>query len=339
MSGTACTVLLTCAGRRAALIDAFRAALRALGVEGRLLAADATAASPAVQLADEGLVSPLVRDAAYLPWLMETVRRHGVRLLVPVTDLDLLLLADHADAFAAQGCAVHVGAPEAVRACRDKAETARRVAAAGLCPVRTLDLAAFERAPFYPCFVKPVSGSAGVGAAAIEAPEALAAHVARFGRDLIVQDALEGREYTIDVYRTRDGQVRCVVPRQRLAVRSGEVEKGVTVADADLIDATVRLMGAFEGLWGVSCCQCRRGDDGRVRFFEINPRFGGGAPLSIAAGADLPLYLLQEVLGLPVTATLNAFTDRLLMLRYDSAVFTRVDRLDTLPGYDRPSFR
>ena len=56
----------------------------------------------------------------------------------------------------------------------------------------------------------------------------------------------------------------------------------------------------LDGMWGVFCCQCRRSGTGPVRFFEINARFGGGAPLSIAAGANLPLYLLQEVLDLPI---------------------------------------
>ena len=74
-------------------------------------------------------------------------------------------------------------------------------------------------------------------------------------------------------------------------------------------------------------------------FFEVNPRFGGGAPLSIAAGADLPLYLLQEVLGMPITASVGDFTDQLLMLRYDDALFVQVDDCSDLPGFDTPHFQ
>ena len=105
------------------------------------------------------------------------------------------------------------------------------------------------------------------------------------------------------------------------------------------IAAIEKLSGFLGGLWGVFCCQCRRGPDGVARFFEINPRFGGGAPLSVAAGANLPLYLIQEVLGMPITAKVGDFTDRLLMLRYDDAVFVQVTDPRKLPGYDTPHFR
>ena len=101
----------------------------------------------------------------------------------------------------------------------------------------------------------------------------------------------------------------------------------------------MRLARLLGSVWGVFCVQCRRQEGGKPRFFEINPRFGGGAPLSIAAGADLPLYLLQEVLGLPSTAKVGEFTDNLLMLRYDEALFVQVTDRQGLPGYDTPSFR
>ncbi len=157
---------------------------------------------------------------------------------------------------------------------------------------------------------------------------------------MIVQECLGGQEYTIDVYRSRDGKVRCVVPRQRLIVRSGEVESGLTVRDRQLIDTAAGLAGSLGDLWGVFCCQCRRaGEGGQPRFFEINPRFGGGVPLSVAAGANFPLYLLQEVLGLPITAQLGQFTDRLLMLRYDEALFMPAGDIETLPGFRSPQFR
>ena len=143
----------------------------------------------------------------------------------------------------------------------------------------------------------------------------------------------------MDVYRSRDGEIHAIVPRQRLLVRRGEVQNGVTVRDEHLIDATRRLVEQLDGIWGAFCCQCRRAPGGEPRFFEINPRFGGGVPLAIAAGADLPLYLLQEALGLPITSQLGAFTDRLLMVRYDDALYRQIDDITQLPGYDVPEFR
>jgi len=223
--------------------------------------------------------------------------------------------------------------------CRDKARTNAMIAALNLATINTLTLDEFRAQPFYPCFVKPIRGSASVGTGMIKNGREMRAHVATFGELLLVQEYVPGREYTVDVYRDRSGVVRSVVPRQRLVVRSGEVEKGLTVNNAELIGAATTLASCLGDLWGVFCCQCRWADGGVPRFFEINPRFGGGAPLSIAAGADLPRYLLEEVTGREITAKLGQFTENLVMIRYDQAIFVKTDDPHSLPGYDAPYFR
>ena len=318
-------ILFTCAGRRVALLEAFRKAMAEMNVAGKLIAADMTVASAAFHTADLGVVVPLVGRVEYVPALLELIEKHDVGLLVPLTDLDLRSLARQRDRLAVAGCTVMIGSEASVTLCRDKARTNELFGQAGLGTIRTCSLKEFHEEPFYPCFVKPVRGSAGVGAGAIASEKELHAHVATFGELLLVQEYVSGQEFTIDAYRTRDGEVRCVVPRQRLAVRGGEVEKGITVKDEALIADAIKLGGLLGDIWGVFCCQCRRGQDGVARFFEINPRFGGGAPLSIAAGANLPMYLLQEVLGLPITAEVWDFTENLLMLRYDDAVFLEAE--------------
>ena len=314
-----------------------------LDLRKQVLAADMNIASPAYHRADKGVILPPVNDDGYIPALLDIVKANQVGLLVPLTDLDLRLLAASRDEFARLGCTAMIGSKHAVGQCEDKAQTNDLLKRAGLPLIRTLALDHFLAKPFYPCFVKPARGSAGVGAQRIENDQELRAHVAAFGLDLLVQDYVPGQEYTLDVYRSRSGQVHCVVPRQRLAVRSGEVEKGITVHDEPLIQSGLKLAEALDGLWGVFCCQCRRSSSQPSqppRFFEINPRFGGGAPLSIAAGVDLPLYLLQEVLGLPITARFGEFTDRLLMLRYDESVFVQLEgRPESLPGFQTPTFR
>ena len=322
-----------------ALLNTFRDALAELGLTGRLIATDITNASPAFHAADEGILVPPAGRVEYVPALQDIVHKHNVKLLVPLTDLDLRSLARQRKRFEDIGCAVMVGSEDAITRCRDKARTNALLDESGLATINTYTLQEFLAKPFYPCFVKPVRGSAGIGAGMLRDEKELWAHVATYGDLMLIQEYVPGREYTIDVYRSRDGQVRCVVPRQRLMVRSGEVEKGVTVDNPELIDSTIRLVECIGDIWGVFCCQCRWSDDGPPRFFEINPRFGGGVPLAIRAGANLPLYLIQEVLSMPITAAVGDFTPGVLMLRYDEAVFTHVSNITVLPGYHSPEFR
>lgn len=320
-------------------MESFREALTAVGLRGKIVATDITPTSPAFQRADIRELVPSSGGIDYVPALLEITRRHHVGLLVPMTDLDLRSLARQRDRFAAAGCTVMVGSEPAVSLCRDKARCNALFAQAGLGTIATHSLEEFHKQPFYPCFVKPIRGSASVGTGMIRSERELRAHIHTYGDLLLVQEYVPGQEFTIDVYRSRDGTVRCVVPRQRLAVRSGEVEKGITVRDQMLIDDTIKLSELLGDIWGVFCCQCRRPDGERARFFEINARFGGGSPLAIAAGANLPLYLIQEVLGLPITAKLGEFTENLLMLRYDEALYMKADSPDSLPGFGAPTFR
>jgi carbamoyl-phosphate synthase large subunit len=339
MSKRELNILFTCVGRRVALIDCFRRAMAELGLTGRCLATDITSTSPAFHKADKGFIAPSVNSVNYTPAVLEIAEKNRAGLLVPLTDLDLRVLARHRERYAKVGCTVMVASEPTIVLCRDKVKTFRMMRDGGLATIVTFSLEEFMERPFYPCFVKPVRGSGGFGASVVHTSKQMRAHIATFGEQLLVQEYVPGQEFTIDVYRTRDRQVRCVVPRQRLAVRSGEVEKGITVRDEPLVQAVIKLSGLLDDLWGVFCCQCRRGKDAVPHFFEINPRFGGGAPLTIAAGANLPLYLLQEILNLPVTAELGKFTENLLMLRYDEAAFVRVENPSSLPGYDTPLFR
>ena len=310
-----------------------------LKFRGKLIVSELTVAAPAVCEADECCYAPPVGDDDYIDCLLEIVRSRRIGLLVPLTDLDLVVLSESRERFEQLGCTVMIATPDVVTTCRNKLKTNDMVAAAGLKPIASYTLSEFLADPFYPCFIKPIDGSAAIGSAKIEDEVRLHGHVATYEDATLVQEYIPGQEYTIDVYRSRDGEIHAIVPRQRLMVRGGEVQTGITVADEQLMDATRRLVEQFDGLWGALCCQCRREPGGEPRFFEINPRFGGGVPLAIVAGADVPLYLLQEVLGMPITSQCGQFTDRLLMLRYDEALYRQIDDATTLPGYDKPEFR
>jgi carbamoyl-phosphate synthase large subunit len=220
-----------------------------------------------------------------------------------------------------------IGTPDAIEICRDKLQTYRFLTTRGIDTPRTWtpEEIRAQRPLKFPYFLKPRYGSASESVHKIEDAADLEYFLAK-GRDPIVQEFVAGREYTLDAYVGLTGQVRCVVPRLRWQVRGGEVSKGVVVKDAGLMAAGKRVVEALgPSVRGLVTLQCIVGDDGRIRFIEINPRFGGGAPLSIAAGADFPAWLLAELTGTPVTIAFDGFRHGVCGLRYDWAVFTQLD--------------
>jgi carbamoyl-phosphate synthase large subunit len=127
-----------------------------------------------------------------------------------------------------------------------------------------------------------------------------------------------------------DGRVINVVPRERIEVRAGEINKGRTVKEGKLIEYGKNIVERLGGI-GPIAIQCFvKGN--AVKFIEINPRFGGGYPLSFAAGANYPELLIRMVLGEKVAPRLGEFEENLIMLRWEDAVFIKEGKLDLNRG-------
>ena len=314
------------------LIRAFQAAAQRLSVRLEVHGADATPLCPAIHFVDRPHVTPTIVSGKYTDALLQIVRTEKINLLVPLIDSELQSVAQAAAKLARLGCRAVISSPGVVRTCRDKMRTFEVLTKAGIDTPQTWawKTALRRRRHQFPYYLKPRTGSAAMGNYVVRNR----AELAVFGKlvpDAIVQEFVEGVEHTLDIYTGFDGVPRCVVPRRRLEVRTGEVSKGVVVKDAAIMDVGRRvaeMLGECRGVITVQCMVTRRG---RIRVIEINPRFGGGAPLSIHAGAGFPKWLLQEWLGDRPRIDPLGFRDGVAMLRYDESVF--IDGADTLTPF------
>ena len=316
------SILFTCIGRRVSLLNSFRRAGRQLKIDLSLLGTDATELSSALQLCDKGFLVRPITHANYIKQLLSIVRTNNVKLLIPTVDLDLKLLAQNKPKFAAAGCCVLVSTPDVVDICQDKRKTFRFLLKNGFdTPLTMSPRAALSKKKLnWPCFLKPWDGYASRGNAIVNNREELL-FFAKIVPNCIVQEFIKGTEHTCDVYVDFGMKVRCVVPRKRIEVRAGEVSKGQVVKHLRIMSEAARLVKALGAGPGVITLQLFLTGDGKIKFVEINPRFGGGVPLSIKAGANFPKWILQESLGEKTNIRFNSFKDNLIMLRYDSEVW------------------
>ena len=259
-----------------------------------LLAGDVDPMAAGLYLVPEGRRFLLPRGDApdFAEQLLALCVREGASAVLPTVDAELLPVAEHRAAFEAAGVRCIVAAPEALRACLDKAEL---MALAGDAAPRTATLDdAFDASDWtFPVLAKPRSGSGGRGIRVLESEEALRREP-RTGRD-IVQTFLPGMEYSVDVYARADGQVLAAVPRERLKVDSGVAVAARTVHDED-VQRTARQLVTRLGLTGVCNVQLRRDVAGVPRLLEINARFPGTMAITIASGVDMPRLWLREAL-------------------------------------------
>ena len=314
-------VLISSAGRRVELLRAFRETVRDQG--GRVLGVDITPYSPAFQDADEAFIVPRCTTPEFVPALLDICRTHGVDLVIPTLDPELPVYAAARDEFAAIGTTVAISRPDVAAIGGDKQQTHDWLVANGFPTVQQGTLDDVEADPgawAFPLIVKPRFGSASIGVGIVRDHDELARAASQ--PDALVQTLAPGVEHTIDLLTDRDGRCLAAIPRRRLEVRAGEVSKAVTVRDPALIELAEKLCAALPGPYGALNVQVFAGDEpGQLAVIEMNARFGGGYPLSYAAGADFPLALVQDALGLPRTAPLEGWQDGLVMLRYDAAVF------------------
>jgi carbamoyl-phosphate synthase large subunit len=130
----------------------------------------------------------------------------------------------------------------------------------------------------------------------------------------------EYEEYTIDMYYGKDNLVKCIVPRKRIAIRSGEINKGLTCKNL-LVPFLKERLGYIKGAIGCLTLQVFLSKNSeRIIGIEINPRFGGGFPLSYLAGANYPGWLIQEYYYHKEINYTEDWEDQLLMLRYDDEI-------------------
>jgi carbamoyl-phosphate synthase large subunit len=305
-------VLITSAARKVLLVRAFGAALAGLG-GGRVLAADLSPWAVALLEADGVVTLPRSDDAAFGDALEGACAGDRVGLVVPTRDDELPVMAALRDRLAMAGTVILVSSEDAVAACRDKLRFAEAVTAAGFeCP-RTVRSPVRE----FPVFVKPRVGAGGRGAGIVASPEALTRAcdaILADGGEPLVQEVVEGTEFTVDVFIDREGRPISCVPRERVVVVAGESVVSRTVRDDDLSDATMRLCSALE-LTGHLTVQTFRAPD-RIVFVEINPRYGGAASLGFAAGAPTPEYAIRSARGERQEPRLGQYEVDLVMLRY-----------------------
>ncbi|WP_030539090.1 ATP-grasp domain-containing protein [Sphingobium sp. DC-2] len=320
--GRSLRMLLSSAGRRVGLLRSFREAAAVLGVGLRLYASDLMPEwSAACVEADMGLAAPPADSEDFIPAMLDICKRERIGLIVPTIDTELIAYSEARDRFSAIGCHVAVSDPALVHMARDKLATARFLSGAGIPSPATVALDDFldGRSDLsLPLLAKPRHGSSSRGIMMVEERGQLEA-LSR-AEPYILQQFLHGREFTVSLYFDGAGKMRCAIPHERLRVRSGEVEKGVTLRDPLLQDMAWRLGQALQGARGAMCFQARMDEDGGASIFEINARFGGGYPLAHRAGARFSQWLLEERLGLPCTAG-DDWREDVLMLRFDDAVF------------------
>ena len=295
-------VLLTGVGKRYDIVSAF--AEHAL-----VVAADPSPLAPARYAADVALVPPRIDDPAYIPFLREAVERHGACVVLPLTDLDI-------EALAQSDLPALVPSAEVARATYDKYETHHLLLRHGLPSPPTV--LPEEEPASYPVMVKPRRGSGARSIHPAATREEKDFFVRYVDEPVMVQQLMDGPEFSIDILCDLDGRCLNAIPRTMIESRGGESIKGTVIADRELVELGRDVAEAL-GVRGPCTVQAFRDRTSGLGITDVNTRFGGAFPGPMYAalpGRTYPELIVRMATGEQVAPHVGEFNAGMTFTRW-----------------------
>ncbi len=307
-------ILITSIGRRVQLIEHLKNTFTVIGV-------DASEHNAAQQFVDRFYLVPRCDEDNYIERLLDICGGNDVQLIIPLYEREFDKLCSFRDRFYDIGTRILLSDTEVIKICNDKYSTQKFF--------KDEQIMSPKLTTHAPAVIKPVDGMGSQGIYIVDTDEELNAAKVLSKGEVIVQEKITGVEYTIDVLCDFDGGIASVVPRIREEVRSGEVAKSRTEHNESIINATKNLivkLNKYGKVVGPITVQCFLTDNNEVIFIEINPRFGGGVPLTFEAGVNYGKIIEGFVEGKTANDFISTFKD-ISMMRYDMAVYININKI------------
>ncbi|KOF55875.1 carbamoyl phosphate synthase-like protein [Clostridium sp. DMHC 10] len=310
-------ILLTAIGKRVQLIKWLKNSCKIIGT-------DASEMAPARYFVDKFYKVKKFSEEGYIEQILNICEKEKVDFLVPLYEKEFSMLCDYRTCFEAKGTKLILSGKGIIEICNDKWKTYEFFKKNNIeCPNTYLK----NNIPYdvkFPLIIKPFNGMGSQSVFKIKNQKELDFFL-EYVENAIVQEFIEGTEFTVDVLCDLKGSVIFAIPRERLEVRAGEVSKTRTVKNKIIIKKVNELCEKLkkecvnENLMGPLTMQCILNEKGEVYFIEINPRFGGGAPLTFKAGGDYGLYFnkMKEEAHIEPIDNFEEIT----MLRYDEGIY------------------
>lgn len=315
-------ILISSAGQRVSLVRAFQKELRKINPDAKLFTVDLNPVlAPACHVSDGFEKIDRVTAPGYISELLEICKKKNIKMIIPTIDTELLILAENKDLFLQNGIIPIVSSLDFIKKCRDKRVINEFFTENNIDIPKNLDKDNLT----FPLFIKPYDGSLSADTFLIRQASDLTEYHFQNPKLMFMEyiDHQIYDEFTVDTYYNKHGELRCVVPRKRIFVRAGEVNKGVTKKN-EILEYIKKNLPKIDGAIGCLTMQFFfHPVEKRIVGIEINPRFGGGYPLSYLAGANYPEWLLKEYFMGHDIPYFEDWEDNLLMLRYDDEVLVR----------------
>lgn len=317
------SILISSAGRRVELLNIWKNYCKYLkDFKLNIFTCDENPdLSPACKFSEKSFKICSCDNPNYTENLLDICKKNNIKLVIPTIDNELNLFAKNKSLFKKELIYLFISDLEFIETCQNKILTKNLFENMGLDYPKLLD----NKNLTFPCFKKEIMGSSSIGTRSIFSKNQL--NPEELGNNNYIFEELVDKswsEYSIDIYYNTNHKMLSCIPRKRLSTRSGEISKGVILADK-VYDYVLENFKYLKGAKGVITLQlfCDKKQTS-FKCIEINPRFGGGYPMSHLAGANFPKLIIDEYLLNKKNIFSRNWEDNLLMLRYDSTTKCKI---------------
>jgi carbamoyl-phosphate synthase large subunit len=318
-----CNILLSCIGKRSYIADYFREVIPA---GSKIIGTSNTKWTPGFSSCDVSVVLPPIASDEYVPALMEVCRIHDVAGLLSLFDPDVHKLSAYASEFINAGITPVIPNRRASTIAFDKLETWRYLTQRDIrVPLTTDSLRQarewLQAGDFhFPLVVKPRYGFGSANTFIARNNPELEVFFA-YAPDMLVQQFMDAEALNVDGLGDMQSRPVSVVPWRKLLSRMGETERSLTIECPELVELAQRLICEV-GIVGPFDADFFRDSKGNLWVLELNPRFGGGYPVSHLAGANFPALIVRLIRGEAISYSHNCYKRGVTMMK----------KLEIIPG-------
>lgn len=317
-------ILITSAGRRVGLVKAFQTELKKKFPNSKVFTAEANPEwASACRISDGFYTIPRVDNENYINSIYNLCIKENIKVVVPTIDTELIVLSKAKNLFLSNNIHIIVSDFDFVVKCRDKRETNILFNDVNINVPKLIS----KVNPTFPVFIKPYDGSLSKDIFLISKKEDLTESILINPKLMFMEyiSPLDFQEYSVDAYYDKNNILKCLVPRRRIEIRGGEISKGRTERGVfyNILKEKLQYIKGAVGCLTIQFFVSRT--DSNIIGIEINPRFGGGFPLSYASGANYPGYIIHEYLMNETIQFNENWIENRVMLRFDSEVILDQD--------------
>ena len=264
--------------------------LRMCKFDGKIISTDANILSAGLYLADKGCVVPPANNPAFFQAVMKIIKNEQVGVILPTSGFDIAPYSKSKKLLESEGVIPVISDNRVIETCLNKEKFYHELKDEFDLPYTTTDSSKID---IFPCVSKPIFGKGSKNVFICRDENELERVLSRYN-NMLIQECLPGKEYTIDVLSDLDGTALLAIPRERIEVKAGISSKGKIILDRTMQEECLSIAEHLK-IEGPSCMQMKCDGEGIPKMMEVNPRMGGGTIMTTYAGANFPELIIKMV--------------------------------------------